>query len=183
MIVSTHDLEPGRGALRAGRAAQGRPRDRARADRRDADGREHPRALRRRRGRAVPSTRRSPDGGAHWPRALTGAGACGRAPVRQRVAAGRWPASARWRSRRCLLAPLVGSTRDSPGARLRSVDPVCRQRRRADLLRRPPAARARRRRSSAARSRWRASCSRRCCAIRWRRPTRSASRPAPRSAR
>ena len=42
----------------------------------------------------------------------------------------------------CLLAPLVGSTLDQPLARARSIDPVRRQRRRADLLRRAHAARA-----------------------------------------
>ena len=55
------------------------------------------------------------------------------------------PASARWRSSTCLLAPLVGSTPISLARVVRSLDPVRRQRRRADLLRRADAARARRR--------------------------------------
>ena len=44
---------------------------------------------------------------------------------------------------RCLIAPLVGSTHDSPVARVRPLDSVRRQRRRAGVLRRAPAARAR----------------------------------------
>ena len=60
---------------------------------------------------------------------------------------------------------------------------VRRQRRRADLLSSRVCRARSRPRWSAARSRRRASCFRGCCAIRWRRRTRSACRPARRSAR
>ena len=76
-----------------------------------------------------------------------------------------------------------GSTPVSLRRAFDPVDPVRGQRRRADLLRRAPAAHARRRAGRRARSRRRASSSRACCAIRWRRRSRSASRPARRSAR
>ena len=56
---------------------------------------------------------------------------------------GRSRASARWRLPPCLLAPLVGSTPISLAHGVRPLDPVRRQHRRADLLRRPAAARAR----------------------------------------
>ena len=82
----------------------------------------------------------------------------------------------------CVLAPLVGSTHISLRARVRPLDSVCRQRRRADLLRRAVAARARRRRGrralAAAGVVFQA-----LLATRWRRRSRSASRPARRSAR
>ena len=72
---------------------------------------------------------------------------------------------------------------DQPGARVRSLDSLRRQRRRADLLRRADAARRWPARSSARRWPRPASSFRRCCAIRSPRRSRSASPPAPRSAR
>ena len=82
-----------------------------------------------------------------------------------------------------VLAPLVGSTSISLRRAFDRVDPVRRQRRRADLLRRAAAAHARRRAGRRDRSPRPASSSRGCCAIRWRRRSRWASRPARRSAR
>ena len=69
----------------------------------------------------------------------------GRASVRGAAVRGRRAATARSPSRRVSSAPLVGSTHISLRARVRSLDSVCRQRRRADLLRRPHAARSDRR--------------------------------------
>ena len=126
--------ESGGRALHGARAAEGGPGARARADRTGADRREHPRAVRRRRRRARPSARRSSDGGAPCPRATDDP-----PPARR----SRWPASARSRLAACLLAPLVGSTPIHLSPRVRPLDSVRRQRRRADLLRRAAAARAR----------------------------------------
>ena len=82
-----------------------------------------------------------------------------------------------------VLGPLVGSTPISLRARVRPVDPVRRQ----SSTRRSSSSRGCRERSPA---RWSARCSRApasssrgCCAIRSRRRSRSACRPAPRSAR
>ena len=123
------------------------------------------------------AARRPPDRGADRHGADAGA-----QPIRTRLASPS-PASAR-----CCSAPLVARAagrldRHLAGARVRSVDPVRRQRstRRSSSSRGCRASRG----GAGRRDRWPrpAPCSRRCCAIRWRRPTRSASRAAPRSAR
>ena len=106
MIVSTHDLNlaaalcdasccssDGRGARAGRRRAETLTADNIRA------------ALRRRRGRAVSSASRPPDGGAHCPDVLSV-----RRPARRSTrCADAWRASARCVAH-AVLAPLVGST-------------------------------------------------------------------------
>ena len=151
-------------------------------DPRDADDGEHPVAVRHRRGCAIPSAGRSSDGGAHCPDRIDAtAGFQPHAPIRLRLL---WTVAGfgTLALAACLFAPLVGSTRIHLGAVFDRSIPYRRQPRRADLLRGAPAAGdrggARRQRPGARR----ASCFRRCCATRWRRPTRSASRRGRRSA-
>jgi hypothetical protein len=161
------------GAGAAPRGAGGRRRARPR----EVLTREHDRAaVRRRGGGSFTTTRRAPDG---RPRLAH------RCPVRccSPLPADRARIRPALAAAACVLAPLVGSTPHLAAPRVRSLDPVRRQPGRADLLRRPAAAHAGRRRWSARRSPRLASSFRRCCATRWRRRSRSACRPARRSAR
>ena len=89
-----------------------------------------------------------------------------RPPASSRVA-GFGAAAARWP---CVARAAPGHDVDFARARVRPVDPVCRQRRRPDLLRRPAAAHPRGRPGRRLALRWPAPSSRRCSRIRSRTP-------------
>ena len=177
--------EPRRVAVRFAGAPARRPRARPGADARCADRRARAAATTSKRTCAFHERGGTPDGRPDPARAMTVSEstlprvAAQPRPIRARLAM-TLAAHGGLTVATCLLAPLVGSTPISPGAGLRSVDSLRRQRRRADLfvarMPRGPAW------SSARRSPRQASSSRRCCGIRWRRRLRLASRRARRSA-
>ena len=144
MVLSTHDLNFAASVCSSLVLLRGRPGARGRTDRPGPDDQRRPGPLRRRRRRAAARRRRAPR------RHADQAGARGRGPVsaprslRRRFAVSLAGFGALALTS-IILGPLVGSTSISLAAGLRRVDSVRRQRRRADLLRRPAAAHAGRR--------------------------------------
>ena len=178
MVVSTHDLNLAAALCTDLVLLRDGTRARRRADARRADPREHPRACTTSRPTSrFHDRRRPPDGGA------AADGSRDECPLDAPRVSSPCSSSALAALAACLLAPLVGSTPISLRRvfdRVDSRSPTTSTRRSSSS----PGCRARSpRRSSAARSRRRASCSRRCCATRSPRRSRSACPPARRSAR